>query len=129
MIIVDESCTKKFLLVEIGVSILVLLEHFLKISENPLEAVSVKTGQSHLRNSFDTRLSLDIMEQRQFSKIVSLLVVVHNTWKLISFNFLFSCQLPLHNNVEFIAIISLVNDVLVFLEFFFLENVKELLST
>ena len=47
MIIVDGSCTKKFLLVEIDVSFLIFLERFLKISKNPLEAISVKTGQSH----------------------------------------------------------------------------------
>jgi hypothetical protein len=120
------SCADKLLLRH-AIFDLVLLQQLFHVSENPLKTLTVKTGQSHLGHCLHTGLTLDIMEQGKLTEVVSFLVLVDNAGQLTSIGFL-SHQLTLHNDVEFAARLTLVDDVLALLVFFFLKNIQELLS-
>jgi hypothetical protein len=69
------------------------------------------------------------MQERQFSKVFSLLVLVDHFGQLIGSLGLLSDQLSLEDNVELASLLSLLNHILTLFVSFLLEDIQELLST
>jgi len=65
------------------------------------------------------------MKERQLSEVISFLVLIDNTRKFVVFSGFFSHKLPLKDDVEFVSGFTLIDNILAFLVFFFLENVQE----
>ena len=125
--IYQKSRASNFLL-NIVILFLISFQNILETSQHSLKALSVNGSNSASVDCLHTCLSVDIMDQGQLSKVLSIFVLVNHSWELIISLLLFSDKISLQNNVKLVPTFALLNYVLSILKFFLLQNIIKLLS-
>lgn len=91
------------------VSGLISSENVLNRPKKPLERTSLNIEQSDFGQGFNAGLSYDVFDDRQFSKVVSLFIIVD--WLDFVVLKLFCHQLSFSHNIEAISELSLADDI------------------
>jgi hypothetical protein len=109
------------------ISFFVSLQDLFKAAQHPLETLSVDRGYSASVYSLDAGLPANVVQQSQFSKVVTLFVLVNHSWELIMRLLFFSNQIALQNDIKLVSALALLDNVLAILKLFFFQNVIKLL--
>lgn len=125
--ICKKSSANSFLL-NFMIFFFISFQNIFETSQHSFEAFSINGSNSTSVDCLHTCLSVDIMDQSQLSKIISIFVLINHSRELIMSLLLFSDKISLQNDVELVSTFALLDYVLSILEFFFLQNIIKLLS-